>query len=59
MMNTTHNTSTIARSESGLAAIVVAMVMGAALVFTAGFANSALLHDAAHDSRHAISFPCH
>jgi len=59
MMNTTHNTSTIARSESGLAAIVVAMVMGAALVFTAGCANSALLHDAAHDSRHAISFPCH
>ncbi|HEX5517658.1 MAG TPA: CbtB domain-containing protein [Pseudolabrys sp.] len=24
-----------------------------------GFANSQLLHNAAHDTRHSLSFPCH
>jgi cobalt transporter subunit CbtB len=24
-----------------------------------GFAGPAALHEAAHDSRHAIAFPCH
>ncbi|MCZ6885576.1 MAG: CbtB-domain containing protein [Alphaproteobacteria bacterium] len=24
-----------------------------------GFAQSNLLHDAAHDTRHGFSFPCH
>lgn len=58
-MNATNPTNTIARAESGLGAIAVALLMGVALIYTAGFANSAVLHDSAHDSRHSISFPCH
>ncbi|MBK0397667.1 CbtB-domain containing protein [Limibaculum sp. M0105] len=58
-MNATNTTKTIIRAETGLGAIAVALLMGVALVYTAGFANSAVLHSAAHDSRHAISFPCH
>ncbi len=36
-----------------------AAIIGIGLLFAAGFANSQVLHNAAHDSRHAASFPCH
>jgi cobalt transporter subunit CbtB len=39
----------------GLASFVV----GSFLVFGVGLANDARLHNAAHDTRHAIGFPCH
>jgi len=44
-------------SRIGIAALV--FVMGAFLVFGTGFASPQALHDAAHDARHAMSFPCH
>ena len=37
----------------------VAFLIGAGLVFMVGFANAAVLHNAAHDSRHSLAFPCH
>jgi len=40
-------------------AILAAWALGAALLFVAGFAGAAALHDAAHDSRHSFTFPCH
>ncbi len=42
-----------------LKAAFVALALGLGLVYAAGFANSEGVHDAAHDSRHALSFPCH
>lgn len=36
-----------------------AIAFGALLVFGAGLANPSAIHDAAHDTRHALSFPCH
>ncbi len=47
-----------ARAET-LKAAFVALFIGLGLVYGAGFANSQSVHDAAHDSRHALSFPCH
>ncbi|MDP6574351.1 MAG: CbtB domain-containing protein [Rhodospirillales bacterium] len=38
---------------------VLAVVFGLFLVWGTGFASPAVLHDAAHDARHAMSFPCH
>jgi cobalt transporter subunit CbtB len=32
---------------------------GAVLVFVAGFAQPELVHNAAHDARHAFATPCH
>lgn len=32
---------------------------GAVLVFVAGFAHPDLVHNAAHDARHAFATPCH
>ena len=42
-----------------LAAIAVAALLGLGLIYASGFATPALLHNAAHDWRHATNFPCH
>ena len=42
-----------------LAAAAIALLFGIALVYTTGFAHSSTIHNAAHDTRHALSFPCH
>lgn len=38
---------------------VLALLLGSFLIFGAGFAHSSVLHDTAHDVRHATGFPCH
>ncbi len=42
-----------------VAAALFAIVLGLFLVYGAGLAQPELLHNAAHDTRHALSFPCH
>ena len=36
-----------------------ALVFGVFMVWGVGFAQSADIHNAAHDSRHAFALPCH
>jgi cobalt transporter subunit CbtB len=55
---TDRNTVTVS-VQSRMAAGVVALVLGTFLLFGVGFANSQVLHNAAHDTRHALTFPCH
>jgi cobalt transporter subunit CbtB len=38
---------------------VLAMILGVFVVAAVGFAGPEVLHNAAHDSRHAFAFPCH
>ena len=40
---------------------VVMLLVGTLLIFAVGFARGAggLLHNAAHDTRHAVTIPCH
>jgi cobalt transporter subunit CbtB len=38
---------------------VLAILFGALLIYGVGFAAPAAIHNAAHDVRHAFSFPCH
>jgi cobalt transporter subunit CbtB len=47
-----------ARAEV-LKAAFVALFLGVGLVYLVGFSHSDTAHDAAHDSRHSLSFPCH
>ena len=47
-----------AKSDVVLPAIM-ALLIGATMVFTTGFASPSILHNAAHDTRHAMAFPCH
>ena len=49
----------IARADTDILAIAFVAMLGVGLIFVAGFANSAVLHDVSHDQRHAIAFPCH
>ena len=46
------------RSEA-LRAAAVALLLGLGLVFLTGFAYPEVIHNAAHDTRHGLSFPCH
>ncbi len=57
-MTTTTIQTTTAAGE-GARAILVAAFLGLGLVFLAGFAPAAALHNAAHDFRHTQNFPCH
>ncbi len=40
-------------------AAALAAAVGIVLLFIAGFAETGVLHNAAHDSRHSVVFPCH
>jgi cobalt transporter subunit CbtB len=62
--------STIGRSEAGsqvtmgvasnaIIAAMIAIALGATILFVVGFSHSDLFHAAAHDVRHAFGFPCH
>lgn len=51
--------SVVLSANDRLVAGVLALLLGAFLVFGAGLANSAVLHDTAHDTRHPYGFPCH
>ncbi len=47
-----------ARLSPALSA-TMALLLGMFLIAGAGFAPSSVLHDAAHDTRHAFGLPCH
>ena len=51
-------TSAIQLSQAVLP-VVAALALGVLFVFAAGFAGPEVIHNAAHDSRHAFTFPCH
>jgi cobalt transporter subunit CbtB len=38
---------------------VLALFFGALILFSVGFAYSMPVHNAAHDTRHTLAFPCH
>ncbi len=44
---------------SRLGVAVIAALIGAFILLGVGFAQPELLHNAAHDARHAFAFPCH
>jgi cobalt transporter subunit CbtB len=48
----------LARAQTWPAALV-AVLLGAVILYGVGFASTPLLHNAAHDSRHSLAFPCH
>lgn len=60
-------TQNIARSQTDIgaaraqrtAAAAVGAIVGLFLIYGVGFAHPETIHNAAHDTRHAASFPCH
>lgn len=59
-MNTTAVTTVASLSLSQrLAAGLAVLVLGFVLMGTIGFASDMRVHNGAHDTRHALGFPCH
>ena len=44
---------------SGSLQLIGAVLLGAIILYGAGFVNIAAVHNAAHDTRHSQGFPCH
>lgn len=58
--NTPTTTDTTEQRElSRVAPALLTAALGLALIFIAGFAESHVLHNAGHDTRHSTGFPCH
>lgn len=55
----TTDTLTTERATSRFAPALIAAMLGLGLLFVAGFAESQVLHNATHDTRHSTGFPCH
>ncbi|WP_219097221.1 CbtB-domain containing protein [Pseudomonas sp. UMAB-40] len=51
--------STTTTLSQRLIAAMCASILGACLVYFAGFSHIEAVHNAAHDTRHSSAFPCH
>ncbi|UVK96776.1 CbtB domain-containing protein [Pseudomonas sp. B21-048] len=51
--------STTTTLSQRLTAAFFASILGASLVYFAGFSHIEAVHNAAHDTRHSSAFPCH
>ncbi len=58
-MTTTTTLSQDAARPSSLPVVALAIALGLGLLTVSGVAQATVLHDAAHDQRHAMAFPCH
>ena len=56
---TTTTLTRVSEKTTALLSVLGMLMLGAVILFAAGHAQSATLHDAAHDVRHATGFPCH
>lgn len=60
-----HATTLLSRVQSGevawptFAAVMAAGLLGIFLVLGTGILGAEVIHNAAHDVRHGLSFPCH
>lgn len=60
MNNTTSNAALAAPyAQSRITPLVFAGLLGLFVVGFAGFAQTEVLHNAGHDARHSLAFPCH
>ena len=62
-MNTTTNTVSTGLQSLSISQRVIAgslaLMLGLTLLIGTGFAGDFRLHNGAHDTRHAMGFPCH
>lgn len=52
-------TQSTAATASRAVPIALAVLLGVFLVAGTGFAHTEAVHNAAHDTRHSLAFPCH
>ena len=60
MTDLAHSQATCSLAKTAtLVPALLAVMLGAFIVFGAGFVQISAAHNAAHDSRHSLAFPCH
>lgn len=50
---------TVALPWATVYAVTAAILVGTMIIAAVGFAAPEVLHNAAHDLRHGLAFPCH
>ena len=58
LINTVSTAGLLAQREA-LRYGIAAILLGIVFIGVAGFEPIDAIHDAAHDTRHSITFPCH
>lgn len=58
-MNTTSTTQSLPIVDARIVPAISALLLGLFLFVAAGFAGPTVLHNATHDTRHALGLPCH
>ncbi len=56
---TTKTISTSVAVSQRMMAGFICLFLGASLVFLVGMSHVSMAHNAAHDTRHGLGFPCH
>jgi cobalt transporter subunit CbtB len=58
-MNTSSSTSIAASETSAVWPRLAAALLGAFVIGMVGFSHMTVAHNAGHDYRHSMAFPCH
>ena len=58
-MNTASSTSAVVSSASRATQLAMAALLGFFIVGFLGFSHMEVVHNAGHDYRHSMAFPCH
>lgn len=59
LMIASANTKTAISARTGVLPALLAIALGLFFVYGVGFAAPSAIHNAAHDTRHTLAFPCH
>jgi len=60
MLATQTKTTTLdLSSQDRMITVIIAALLGTFMIFGVAIAQPTALHNAAHDVRHAMTFPCH
>jgi cobalt transporter subunit CbtB len=59
LMMTAQTSTRLTAFDRQMAAGLIALFLGLGLLAGVGFAGPQVIHNAAHDTRHAVGFPCH
>jgi len=59
MLSQTQTAAVPVLDSKRIATAAFAAAFGVFLLYFVGFAQSSVLHNAAHDTRHSITAPCH
>lgn len=58
-MSTSSTLGTVATTQTGVLPLLMAAFLGLVIIGTVGFSHMEVLHNAGHDYRHSMAFPCH